>query len=171
MPMNRKTLRWTKFYHIRTRWRFCRVNLMNFSWILKLLLYIRMCSYEYLKRIYKILCVCIYKCLYRRMFLLVCKWENLMLGVSSTLCFGTSLAWSRAERLERRRVGGQDGAIVPAQFRAYYFNFGQRMIWELAYQCVEDCSSNLLVSLCSFNAFLKCHFVSVKCSRKILKYF
>lgn len=95
-----------------------------------------------------------------------------MFGRSSTLCFGTaSSAWSRAEGLERRRVGGQDGAVIPVRFGAHYFNFGQRTIGGLAYQCVEDCSSNLLVSLCSFNAFLKCHFVSVKCSRKILKYF
>lgn len=52
-----------------------------------------------------------------------------MFGMSSTLCFGTtSLAWSRAEGSERRRVGGQDGTIVPTRFRAYYFSFGQRMI-------------------------------------------
>lgn len=52
-----------------------------------------------------------------------------MFGMSSTLCFGTaSLAWSRAEGLERRRVGRWDGAIIPVQFIAYYFNLGQRMM-------------------------------------------
>lgn len=42
--------------------------------------------------------------------------------------------WGRAERLEKGKgVEGQGGAVIPGQFIAYYFNFGPRLIWELAY--------------------------------------
>lgn len=37
--------------------------------------------------------------------------------------------------------------------------------------CSSSVQVHLLGRLCSFTAFLKCHFVTVKCSLKILKYF
>lgn len=154
----------TALQHSWARWRSCSIHWENASRIQKLSSYVRNiqtwktgCMYACAYTLRKCVCWCVNE--------QVLGWE----GVCG-LCWDCKLSTGQSSGVGAEREDSRDHGGCTASSRSALISVQERSE-ELSYQCVRDCSCNLLVSLCSLNAFLKCHFVSVKCSLKILKYF